>query len=223
MVFFNCEACNETLKKNQVEKHFYKCRTSGVTCIDCSVTFYGSDYAGHTSCISEAEKYEKSLYKGGNKKKLNPQDAWVMVVEHAGNHQEQAPTAIRPYLSRLAELGNVPRNKKKFNNFVKNSLKIYNDKVVEDIFNHLEMTRNELCSQEEKKNETANTSESMTVAEVNSIEDNVVEELEEDKKHQKEKKQKKEKKHKRKRETEDNVEEEVVGKKNKKNKKKHNE
>ena len=124
MVFFNCEACNETLKKNQVEKHFFKCRTSRVTCIDCSVTFYGNDFAAHTSCISEAEKYEKSLYKGGNKKKLNPQDAWVMVVEHAASHQDQAPAGIKQYLGRLAELGNVPRNKKKFSNFVKNSLKM---------------------------------------------------------------------------------------------------
>ena len=124
------------------------------------------------------------MYKGGNKKKLNPQDAWVMVVEHAASHQEQAPATIRPYLSRLAELGNVPRNKKKFNNFIKNSLKIHNDKMIEDIFNYLEKIRNELCPPEQKKSDSA-------VTAAQDIEENLIEE---------EKKRKKEKKEKRKRE-----------------------
>ena len=58
MVFFVCDGCNETLKKNQVDKHASRCRVcTSVTCVDCSVSFYGNDYA-HTVCISEAEKYE---------------------------------------------------------------------------------------------------------------------------------------------------------------------
>lgn len=65
MVFFVCEGCNETLKKAQVNAHASKCRSChAVTCIDCSVTFYGNDFDTHITCVSEAEKYEKSLYKG---------------------------------------------------------------------------------------------------------------------------------------------------------------
>jgi cell growth-regulating nucleolar protein len=65
MVFFVCEGCNESLKKNQVDKHAMKCHGCwAVTCVDCSVTFPGNDYAAHTSCVSEAQKYEGSLYKG---------------------------------------------------------------------------------------------------------------------------------------------------------------
>ena len=37
MVFFTCNACGESLKKNAVEKHYRnKCRNCEVlTCIDC--------------------------------------------------------------------------------------------------------------------------------------------------------------------------------------------
>ena len=43
MVVFICEVCNATLKKNQVDKHCFKCRScQSVTCVDCSVTFWGN-------------------------------------------------------------------------------------------------------------------------------------------------------------------------------------
>ncbi len=65
MVFFVCNGCNESLKKNQVDRHASRCRDCwAVTCVDCSVTFPGNEYASHTSCVSEAQKYEGSLYKG---------------------------------------------------------------------------------------------------------------------------------------------------------------
>jgi cell growth-regulating nucleolar protein len=36
--------------------------------VDCSTEFFGNDYSSHTSCITEAEKYQKSLYKGNQQK-----------------------------------------------------------------------------------------------------------------------------------------------------------
>ena len=52
MVFFVCEGCNESLKKNQVDKHASRCHNCyAVTCVDCNVTFYGDDFRAHTSCI----------------------------------------------------------------------------------------------------------------------------------------------------------------------------
>ncbi len=59
MVFFTCNACGESLKKNQVEKHWrQRCRGCTVlTCVDCHRDFPGDEYAGHTKCITEAEKY----------------------------------------------------------------------------------------------------------------------------------------------------------------------
>lgn len=38
-----------------------------LTAPDCSTTFQNQDYKSHTSCISEAEKYQGKLYKGARK------------------------------------------------------------------------------------------------------------------------------------------------------------
>ena len=138
MVFFVCESCNETLKKNQVEKHCFRCKNCyAVTCVDCQKVFHGNEYVEHTSCISEAEKYEKSLYKG-KKEKLNPQDAWNQCIETAFASVLQAPVSIRTYLEKLSLQTNVPRNKSKFGNFIKNSLRVHNDKLIDEIWMFLE-------------------------------------------------------------------------------------
>ena len=139
MVFFVCEGCNETLKKHQVDKHALRCRQcQAVTCVDCSVTFYGNDYAAHISCISEAEKYEGSLFKA-KKVKLNPQEAWNLVVESAASDRvNEAPVAIKSFLPSLQKLGNVPRQQKKFVNFVKNSLRLHNESLINQMWSFLE-------------------------------------------------------------------------------------
>ncbi|GAV26806.1 hypothetical protein PMKS-000262 [Pichia membranifaciens] len=64
MVSFSCEVCNDTVLKKKLQQHQRSCHGAYFTCIDCSTTFYGNDHQKHTSCISEAEKYEKALYKG---------------------------------------------------------------------------------------------------------------------------------------------------------------
>ncbi|KAJ4466372.1 hypothetical protein C8R41DRAFT_780555, partial [Lentinula lateritia] len=56
--------CNDIVKKPKLDQHRNRCNT-GFDCIDCSKTFNTpAEYKSHTSCISEAEKYEKTLYKG---------------------------------------------------------------------------------------------------------------------------------------------------------------
>lgn len=69
MVSFSCEVCNDTVIKKKLDQHRLKCHGAFFTCIDCSTTFQGTNYRQHTSCITEAEKYEKGLYKG--KKQAN--------------------------------------------------------------------------------------------------------------------------------------------------------
>ena len=146
MVYFVCEGCNETLKKNQVEKHASRCRQChAVTCVDCSQTFYGNDFEGHVTCISEAEKYEGSLFKP-KASKQSPQDAWMSIVEEAARTASKAPASIQSHLSRLCDFGNVPRNQKKFANFLKNSLRLYSDQVIDAIWKHLEDMRTKNAS-----------------------------------------------------------------------------
>ncbi|KAI8354338.1 hypothetical protein B0O80DRAFT_450826 [Mortierella sp. GBAus27b] len=70
MVSFVCDTCQETLKKPKLDQHFNRCPYAQFSCIDCSVSFQGTDYRAHTSCVSEAEKYEKSLYRGPKKVRL---------------------------------------------------------------------------------------------------------------------------------------------------------
>ena len=102
------------------------------------MTFYGNDYAAHLVCVSEAEKYEKSLYKAKIVTKLNPQEAWLSLIADAASKADDAPRNIRSYVLRLNSLGNVPRNKNKFSNFMKNSVKINNPSVIDDLWSFLE-------------------------------------------------------------------------------------
>ncbi|KAJ8140041.1 hypothetical protein OY671_006763 [Metschnikowia pulcherrima] len=71
MVSFSCEVCNDTVIKKKLDQHKQRCYDAYFTCIDCSTTFGGNDYRNHTQCISEAEKYEKSLYRGKPSQKNN--------------------------------------------------------------------------------------------------------------------------------------------------------
>jgi hypothetical protein len=45
MVFFSCDGCGEMLKKSQVDGHANRCRRcDSVSCVDCSVSFWGGTY-----------------------------------------------------------------------------------------------------------------------------------------------------------------------------------
>ncbi|KAJ5355998.1 Zinc finger C2H2 LYAR-type [Penicillium concentricum] len=80
MVSFSCEACGDVLTKKKLDPHRGQCRGASFTCIDCMVHFYGMEYRAHTSCMSEAQKYQGALYKekpqkgkkGQNNQKQNP-------------------------------------------------------------------------------------------------------------------------------------------------------
>lgn len=57
--------CGDVLTKPKLDKHRAACNSS-FDCIDCHKHFETpADYKGHTTCISEAEKYQKTLYNGG--------------------------------------------------------------------------------------------------------------------------------------------------------------
>jgi cell growth-regulating nucleolar protein len=71
MVSFVCDRCQDTVKKPKLDQHANSCG-GPFSCVDCSVSFQGTDYRAHTSCISEAEKYQKALYKGPKSKPATP-------------------------------------------------------------------------------------------------------------------------------------------------------
>lgn len=57
MVSFSCDECQDVVTKPKVQRHLLKCRGATLSCLDCLKTFDKQTVIGHTSCISEAEKY----------------------------------------------------------------------------------------------------------------------------------------------------------------------
>ncbi|KAF9028993.1 hypothetical protein BDZ89DRAFT_950846, partial [Hymenopellis radicata] len=56
--------CDDVVTKPKLNAHWSRCHAD-VDCLDCSQTFSNpGQFKAHTTCISEAEKYEKSVYKG---------------------------------------------------------------------------------------------------------------------------------------------------------------
>lgn len=78
----SCDACSDVIKKPKLDQHHKThCRAS-FTCLDCSQTFQRPDqWRCHTSCISEAQKYERSVWQGDKKEKNKGRDK--------GEHQQQ--------------------------------------------------------------------------------------------------------------------------------------
>ncbi|GAO47158.1 hypothetical protein SAICODRAFT_33356 [Saitoella complicata NRRL Y-17804] len=78
MVSFVCEVCQDTVKKPKLDQHRSRCHGAYFTCVDCNTTFNGpAAYKSHTSCVSEAQRYQKALYKP-TKKELKKQQQEVV-------------------------------------------------------------------------------------------------------------------------------------------------
>ena len=76
MVVFQCDGCGDSVKKAKAEQHVNTCRfCRALVCLDCMRRFTDDSYKQHTSCISEAQKYQGALYKPpkAKGKQQNPQ------------------------------------------------------------------------------------------------------------------------------------------------------
>jgi hypothetical protein len=78
-----CESCNDIVKKPAVKKHRFQCDAAAFSCIDCNRTFVGANVDAHTSCISEAEKYQGALFtpkKRGNSNNNNSNESAAVAL-----------------------------------------------------------------------------------------------------------------------------------------------
>jgi cell growth-regulating nucleolar protein len=116
MVFFVCNKCQETLKLKAIDIHHCN---STFCCVDCSKDFTYDAVRSHNSCVSEAEKYEKGLYKG-KKIKVDPQEVWTQQI----NRVAETASKHKALFQRLIGYTNVPRKAGKFINFAQNSLAV---------------------------------------------------------------------------------------------------
>ncbi|XP_007571658.1 PREDICTED: cell growth-regulating nucleolar protein [Poecilia mexicana] len=134
MVFFTCNACGESLKKAQVDKHVMKCRGCQVlSCIDCGKDFWGEDYKNHTKCISEDQKYGGKGYEVKANKGDVKQQQWLQRINEAMN-KPGVSAKLRDVLYQVSGYENVPRKKAKFQNWMRSSLKISNTGVQEEVW-----------------------------------------------------------------------------------------
>ncbi|XP_037685321.1 cell growth-regulating nucleolar protein isoform X2 [Choloepus didactylus] len=135
MVFFTCNACGESVKKVQVEKHVAICRNCEcLSCIDCGKDFWGNDYKNHVKCISEDQKYGGRGYEGKTHKGDIKQQAWIQKISELIKRPNVSPK-VRELLEQISGYDNVPRKRVKFQNWMKNSLKVHNEPILDQVWN----------------------------------------------------------------------------------------
>ncbi|XP_068598902.1 cell growth-regulating nucleolar protein [Brachionichthys hirsutus] len=142
MVFFTCNGCGESLKKAQVDKHVNICRSCQVlSCIDCGKDFWGDDYKNHAKCISEDQKYGGKGYEAKANKGDVKQQQWIQNINVAMN-KPGISRKLKDVLSQVSGYENVPRKKAKFQNWMKNSLKIANSNLHDEVWDILNTAGN---------------------------------------------------------------------------------
>ncbi|XP_053683528.1 cell growth-regulating nucleolar protein [Sabethes cyaneus] len=127
MVFFTCNHCGESLKKQAVEKHGWRCKQNAinVSCMDCQKDFIGKEYDAHTSCISELEKYSGKDYvpKANANKGAKKQEAWINTIRSITNRKKDLSRGVSEVFNVIRNNDNIPRKQKGFLNFFQNSAK----------------------------------------------------------------------------------------------------
>ncbi|XP_037632641.1 cell growth-regulating nucleolar protein [Sebastes umbrosus] len=151
MVFFTCNACGESLKKAQVEKHVNMCRGCQVlSCIDCGKDFWGDDYKNHLKCISEDQKYGGKGFEAKANKGDVKQQQWIQRVHDAMN-KPGVSAKLKNVLQQVSSYDNVPRKKAKFQNWMRNSLKIANTGLHDEVWDILAAADNPPEAPQESK------------------------------------------------------------------------
>ncbi|GJC92069.1 LYAR-type C2HC zinc finger [Colletotrichum higginsianum IMI 349063] len=102
MVSFSCESCGDVLTKKKLDPHRNRCRGATFTCIDCMVYFPGTEYRSHTSCMSEAQKYQGALYKEKNNNNNNKKN------KTHNNQSQPAPVHEYEAMAQHAYVEEVP-------------------------------------------------------------------------------------------------------------------
>ncbi|XP_064119602.1 cell growth-regulating nucleolar protein-like [Macrobrachium nipponense] len=156
MVFFVCGGCGETLKKNQVEKHTFKCRScQSLTCMDCSKEFWGNDYTTHTSCVSENEKYGGINYVAKENIGQKKQEEWVTLLKDKIASTKAINPRLENLFHRLLQYDNIPRKKAKFLNFLRSS-KLGNEALAEEAWKYFEDVQQILSKRQNDQNSKPN-------------------------------------------------------------------
>ncbi|XP_052894999.1 cell growth-regulating nucleolar protein [Anopheles moucheti] len=122
MVFFICNYCGESLKKQVVVNHSYRCNHQiNVSCMDCQKDFLGQAYDAHTACISEAQKYAPAGYVHAVTKGVKKQEDWISKVRSIPEKHNGLSRGVMNVFEIIKRNDNIPRKQKPFINFFLNS------------------------------------------------------------------------------------------------------
>ncbi|KRY61301.1 Cell growth-regulating nucleolar protein [Trichinella britovi] len=142
MVFFTCNGCGESVKKVQVVRHRMRCRRSYVvSCMDCGRDFQGEEYNTHKKCISEEAKYSGGTIENKETKGELKQQSWIENVQCAIDSVKSSNFKLRQLLETLKSYNNIPRKQVKFENFIKNSLRVRDIKLIKDAWKAISDTQ----------------------------------------------------------------------------------
>ncbi|XP_068799474.1 cell growth-regulating nucleolar protein isoform X2 [Struthio camelus] len=179
----------------------------------------GDDYKDHVKCISEDQKYGGKDFEAKTNKGDAKQQEWIQKIHEVMKKPNISPK-VRNVLEQMRVFDNIPRKKVKFQNWMKNSLRITDGTLqdqVWDIFS--EATRN--ISSEKKQDKPQQKEEGQsaesgkkTIGEENGITDDKTE-RKKNKRERKEERQKNKKKEKK----ELKLENQLASSETKKNKK----
>ncbi|XP_064007527.1 cell growth-regulating nucleolar protein [Pogoniulus pusillus] len=201
MVVFTCNACGESVKKAQVEKHVNICRNCQcLSCMDCGKDFWGDDYKEHVRCVSENQKYGGKNFEAKTNKGDAKQQEWIQKIHEVMKKPNINPK-VRNILEQMRVFDNIPRKKVKFQNWMKNSLRIADSALQEQVWDIFSEANRNISSEKEQgklqqkqEGQSAETEEE-TMAEDNGIADNKIE-RKKNKRERKEERQKNKKKEK---------------------------
>ncbi|CAH8593296.1 unnamed protein product [Heterobilharzia americana] len=141
MVVFVCTQCNATLKKSNARLHLQSSRPcSVVSCVDCHKDFDKSSVDSHCVCISEKEKYDKARFMESSKNdKSHKQAEWIVKIEDLIKNCKS--TKHKKLLENLRGASNVPKKKKKFQNFMKSKYRGIPSQTIDEIWGLLETVK----------------------------------------------------------------------------------
>ncbi|XP_053665431.1 cell growth-regulating nucleolar protein [Anopheles marshallii] len=122
MVFFICNHCGESLKKQVVSNHGIRCnREINVSCMDCQKDFKGQAYDAHNVCISEAQKYSPKGYIQKVTKGVKKQGDWISKIRSIPEQHKGLSRGVMNVFEIIKRNDNTPRKMKPFMNFFCNS------------------------------------------------------------------------------------------------------
>ncbi|GFT44185.1 cell growth-regulating nucleolar protein [Nephila pilipes] len=101
--------------------------------------FWGDDYKLHTKCITENEKYggKNFVPKASSNKGEIKQEKWI---EHINTvlATKKVSSSLSQVLKQIVQFQNIPRKKTKFENFLWNSFKIRQKKLIAEAWEIVE-------------------------------------------------------------------------------------